>query len=94
MNLFIICLSELLKKGGNLSQEDLNKIAFQVKESNVNNKGLGEDIKIFEYIDVIKQSFNRWKNANLQKFQQLQDIEHKDVEMLLDKIHMLQKNKR
>lgn len=94
MNLFITCLSELLRKGGNLNQEDLNRIAFEIKESSVNVKGLGVDIKIFDHIDIIKQSFNRWKNANLQKFQQLQDIEHKDVEMLLDKIHCLQKNNR
>jgi hypothetical protein len=85
-------LSELLKKGGNINQDDLNRIAYEVMNFSVNEQGTGQDIKIFEHIDVIKQSFNRWKNANLNKFQQLQDIEHKDIEMVLDKIHNLQKH--
>jgi hypothetical protein len=87
-----MCLSELLKKGGNVNQDDLNKIAYDVMNYSVNEQGTGQDIKIFEHIDVIKQSFLRWKHANLNKFQQLQDIEHKDIEMILDKMHILQRH--
>lgn len=85
-------MSELLRKGGNLDNDDLNRIASQVMNTTVNEQGLGTDIKILEHIEIIKSSFLRWKNANHNKFQQLQDIEHKDVEMLLDKIHIVQKN--
>ena len=88
-----MCLSELLRKGGNLEQQELNQIALEVRNSNVNEQGIGDDIKIFDHIDVIKQSFNRWKNANLQKFKQLEEVENKDVEMILEKINRLQKNK-
>ncbi|CAI2377897.1 unnamed protein product [Moneuplotes crassus] len=90
VNLFIMSMSELMDKGGNLTQEDLNAIALKVKESNVNEHGSGDDIKIFDHIDIMKQGFNKWKNANIKKIQEIQDIENKDVEMLLDKIHRLQ----
>ena len=80
-------LSELLKKGGAFTNDDLQKIANVIDDESYNG-----EIKIIEHIEVIKTAFNRWKTANLNKFQQLQDIEHKDVEMLLDKIHMVQKN--
>ena len=83
-------VSELINKGGNLTQDDLNDIALKVKDSNINEWGSGEDIKIFEHIDIMKQGFNTWKNANIKKFQEIQGVESKDVEMLLEKIHRLQ----
>lgn len=82
----------MLSKGGNISLEELNKLANQIVSETIDESGTGKDIKVLDHIESIKTSFLRWKNANLQKFQQLQDIEHKDVEMLLDKIHMLQRN--
>lgn len=87
----MVGFTELLKRGGNLDREELNRIAHQVMSNTVNEQGEGQDIQILEYIEIVKSAFLRWKNANLQKFQQLQDIEHKDVEMLLDKIHILQR---
>ena len=89
-----MCLSELLKKGGNLEQQELNKIAYEVMNSAFDESGSGEDIKIFDHIDVLKQSFNRWKMANLQKFKQLEEVENKDVQMLMEKIHKLEKHTR
>ncbi len=68
----------------------MNNIAIKVKDTNVNEMGAGEDIHIFEHIDIMKQGFNKWKNANIRKFQELQNVENRDVEMLLDKIHKLQ----
>lgn len=82
----------MLKRGGNISNEELNNIGMKIMNDCVNELGGGIDIKVLEHIDTIKNAFLRWKNANLQKFQQLQDIEHKDVEMLLDKIHIVQRN--
>ena len=87
----MVGLTEMLKRGGNVDREELNRIAYQVMANTVNEQGEGQDIQILEHIEVVKSAFLRWKNANLQKFQQLQDIEHKDVEMLLDKIHILQR---
>mmetsp|Transcript_17966 Transcript_17966/g.15882 ORF Transcript_17966/g.15882 Transcript_17966/m.15882 type:complete len:314 (+) Transcript_17966:83-1024(+) len=92
LNLFIMALAEMLKKGGNFSQEDLNRIALEVMNSKGDEDEAVEQNKIFEYIDTIKQSFNRWKNANLQKFQNLQEVEHKDVEMIMDQINSLQRH--
>lgn len=87
-------LSEMLKRGGNLESEELNKLAQEIVTNSVNEHGVGTDIKILEYIDVIKEAFCKWKNANLQKFQQLHTQQAKDVGMILDKIHTLQKNIR
>ena len=87
-------LSEVLKRGGNLESEELNQIAQEIVRNSVNENGIGSDIKILECIDSIKESFLKWKNANLQKFQQLHSQQAKDVGMLLDKVHHLQRNIR
>lgn len=91
MNIFILGLSEMLKRGGNLELEELNLIAQDVLKSTVNEKGVGGDIKVIEYIEVIKAAFNRWKNANLQKFDEIKQMQAKDLEMVLEKLHVLHK---
>lgn len=84
----------MLKRGGNLESEELNQIAQEIISNSVNEHGVGTDIKILEYIDIIKEAFLKWKNANLQKFQQLHAQQANDVGMILEKIHTLQKNIR
>ena len=92
MNIFILGLSEMLKRGGNMELDELNNIAQEVLKNNLNEKENGYDINITEHLEVIKASFNRWKNANLQKFNELKQVQAKDIEKVLEKIHQLHKN--
>ncbi|CAI2375180.1 unnamed protein product [Moneuplotes crassus] len=94
INLFIMSTAELVKKGGNLTQDDLDSIAMKVKDTTLNECGIGEDIKIFDHIDDLKQGFNKCKNANIKRFQEIQDSQSKEVEMLLEKIQKLQVTQR
>lgn len=83
-------LGELLKSGGSLSPEDLTEIANKIYSGEEGSEGVG----VLDSIQVIKQAFLRWKNANLAKFKQLEEVEHKDVEMLLEKIQQVQTRMR
>lgn len=84
----------MLRKGGNLESGELTKITKDIMQHALNENGQGEDIEVTKHMEIIKNAFMRWKNANLEKFQQLHKAEMQDVEMLLNKIHVLENKLR